>query len=261
MFKLLQYSSLAAASSAQQTLVTTGDQQELKTIDKYTPILFLEGLLYGALGTQVQNLATCEADSVFELKDAEKVLEDIAHLEGRQAATDFVQMLAVIPTVVEKCPLIMQDAEIYNTDVITWIKKQLADPKAFTEHILESFLVNRNDIQGKSKDALNQYEKGDWWMVGYDMGSLVSETVVGHAVLPPKVAATMRSMRLASSVPNGESLGMVGLDDSSKVMLHPVKISQIQAVPIQMPAKQQMVELEDASKVSVLPVKVEDTLV
>ena len=50
----------------------------------------------------------------------------------------------------------------------------------------EIILTNKNDIVGKSKDAVAQYKKGDWWMVGYDMGSLVNESVVGKTYpVPP----------------------------------------------------------------------------
>ena len=119
MYKLVQYSSLAAASSAHLTFLAT---QEPLTIDKYTPISFLEGLVFGAIGTQVQNLADCGTDAVFEIKDAEKILTDIENHKGMDAVTDFVQMIQVIPALYEKCPLIMRDKDIYNEGVITWIK-------------------------------------------------------------------------------------------------------------------------------------------
>ena len=117
MYKLVP--SIAGASSTNLTFFAS---QELNTIDKYTPISFLEGLIFGAIGTQVQNLADCGADSVFEIKDAEKILTDIENHKGVDAVNDFVQMLQVIPAIYEKCPLIMRDKDIYNEGVITWIK-------------------------------------------------------------------------------------------------------------------------------------------
>ena len=169
-----------------QILNTAATDMQAVAIDKYTPVSFIEGLIFGAMGAQVQNLATCVKDSGFELKEAQFVLEDIYHFEGKQAAEEFVKMLKVVPTLKHTCPLAFTDIDLYENGVMTWINKQLADPKAFAEHVGEDILTNKNDIVGKSKDAVAQYKKGDWWMVGYDMGSLVSESVVGKTYpVPP----------------------------------------------------------------------------
>ena len=195
MYKL---ATLAAAASAHQIFSTEiKTEEQLKVfalnkynIDKYTLIMFAEGLVYGALGVQVQNMATCVEDGLFEVKEAEAILEDIKNKDIKDVSGDLMQMFAVFGAMKAKCPLILTDKAIYENGVLTWIEQQLANPHAFEIHIAEDILANKGDIVDKAKNAMVQYQKGDWWMVGYDLGALVSDTVVGEPA-PVKVEDTL----------------------------------------------------------------------
>ena len=56
----------------------------------------------------------------------------------------------------------------------------MANPKVFLEHIVESVIVNRNDIASKAEDMENNYKADDWFNVGIDLGSLLSEGTLGE---------------------------------------------------------------------------------
>ena len=150
------------------------------SFDKYSLIMFAEGLVYGALGVQEMNMASCVEDGMYEIKEAEKALEDIKSLDAKDVAGDFLQMFAVFGQMKAKCPLILTDKAIYENGVLAWIELQLKDPHAFEIKIAEDIVSNKGDIVDKAKNTLVQYKKGDWWMVGYDLGAIVSDTVVGE---------------------------------------------------------------------------------
>ena len=177
---------LAALTAAVSAKIETEEQLRVfalnkYSVDKYSLIMFAEGLLYGALGVQEMNIANCVTDGMYEVKEVEKTLNDIKSLDTKDVAGDLLQMFAVFGQMKSICPLILTDKAIYENGVLTWIEQQLADPHAFEIKIAEDVIANKGDIVDKAKNTYVQYEKGDWWMVGYDMGAIVSDTVVGEA--------------------------------------------------------------------------------
>jgi hypothetical protein len=61
-----------------------------------------------------------------------------------------------------------------------WVNNQIANPKVFIEHALESLLVNEGDIRSKMDDAINNYKADDFFNMGIDIGSLISECSLGE---------------------------------------------------------------------------------
>ena len=48
-------------------------------------------------------------------------------------------------------------------------------------------------MRDMTRDLVQQYEAGDWWMIGSDVGSLLSEGVVGQTLpvdLQPKIMSS-----------------------------------------------------------------------
>jgi len=66
------------------------------------------------------------------------------------------------------------------SDWKAWVNKQIANPKVFIEHALESLLVNEGDIRQKIDDAINNYKADDFFNMGIDIGSIVSESSLGQ---------------------------------------------------------------------------------
>lgn len=97
-----------------------------------------------------------------------------------------------VPTLVEKCPLIFKDVDIYNNGPLQWLEKEIQNPEAFGKHILASLMINGVDIGKHVLDLEKQYKAGDWWQIGYDVGSIVSEGAVGQSAPTshPVVAAS-----------------------------------------------------------------------
>ena len=141
-------------------------------------------------------------------------------------------MALAVPKVIEKCPLAVQDVDIANNGALNWLEKEAKNPEAFAVHILESLAANRFEFRDISVDLAKQYQAGNWWQAGYDVGSLVSEAVVGdaapatHPVVAAAPASDMNGVLgwlESHRVEAPPKQPLVGLDDSSKVMVHPVK--------------------------------------
>ena len=97
MYKL---ATLAGAASAHQIFsakIETEEQLRVfalnkYNVDKYTLIMFVEGLVFGALGVQVQNMATCVEDGLFEIKEAQAILKEIVNLDVSNVPTSLLEM-------------------------------------------------------------------------------------------------------------------------------------------------------------------------
>ena len=72
----------------------------------------------------------------------------------------------------------MSDNDMMN-DFEAWVKKQMANPKKFFSHVLESLLVNEGDIKSKFDDMVTNYKAGDFFNTGFDLGTLMSESTLG----------------------------------------------------------------------------------
>ena len=55
----------------------------------------------------------------------------------------------------------------------------MANPKMFFLHVAESLIVNRGDIRNKFDDMVLNYKASDFFNMGIDMGSLISEAALG----------------------------------------------------------------------------------
>merc|ERR1712166_202062 len=88
-------------------------------------------------------------------------------------------MVKALPKIAEKCPTGFRDI-IMLADWKAWVKNQIANPKVFIEHALESLLVNEGDIRSKVEDAINNYKADDFFNMGIDIGSLISESSLGQ---------------------------------------------------------------------------------
>ena len=64
-------------------------------------------------------------------------------------------------------------------DFKAWVEKQIANPKVFIAHVLESLIVNEGDYRSKLNDIIANYKVGDFFNMGIDVGSLMSEATLG----------------------------------------------------------------------------------
>ena len=96
-----------------------------------------------------------------------------------EALTDIEQMVQALPKIAEKCPTGFRDITML-ADWKAWVENQIANPKVFIEHALESLVANKGDIRSKVEDAINNYKADDFFNMGIDIGSLISEATLGN---------------------------------------------------------------------------------
>ena len=94
-----------------------------------------------------------------------------------------MELADTIPVMMEKCPAAVRDEELVN-NWQAWIKKQISNPETLMKHVMESMMVNHNDIIGKESDMEENYKAGDWFNVGIDLGSMMSESTLGATANP-----------------------------------------------------------------------------
>ena len=96
-------STLVALTTAQGQTFTA---KKIVAFNKYQAFSFYEGFIFGVVGTQVQGLGDCAADSVTEFTDAEDAVKQLVHGNLKGASDELVKMATLAPKVIEKCPLV-----------------------------------------------------------------------------------------------------------------------------------------------------------
>jgi len=95
-----------------------------------------------------------------------------------QALKDLGAFAGELPHFLEKCVTYYEDMQLLQ-NFTAFIEKEIANPKSFVFHALESLVINHAEIESKMSDIVVNYDAGDYFNLGIDIGGLLSETTLG----------------------------------------------------------------------------------